>query len=124
MPAPIDRLTALSMAARAPPPRLMFATAGFRALAVTQSMPAMTPDVEPDPSQPSTRTATRRTAFATPYLAPPTVPATWVPWPLQSPVLPSPTVFAPAVARPPNSPCVSRMPESMTYAVTPEPVAV
>src|SRR5262245_62001800 len=77
-------LTAVSTDVLAPPPRLMFATAGCAWLAVTQSTPAMTPDQVPLPSQPSTRTATRLTAFATPYVAPPTVPATWVPWPLQS----------------------------------------
>ena len=47
-------------------------------------MPAMTPEVEPLPLQFSTRTATRLTPLATPYVEPPTVPATCVPWPLQS----------------------------------------
>src|SRR5829696_7331934 len=53
------------------------------------------------------------------------VPATCVPWPLQSFALP-PAVTAsyPVTARPPNSRCVSRIPVSITYAVTPAPVAV
>ena len=52
----------------APPPRLMLATAGCRAdgCAVTQSMPAITPDVEPEPLQLSTRTAISGTPLATP----------------------------------------------------------
>ena len=64
----------------------MLATAGAPAawFWVTQSTPAMTPELEPLPLQSSTRTATRRTSWATPYVSPPTVPATWVPWPLQS----------------------------------------
>jgi len=49
-----------------PPPRLMFAAAGRTRLAVTQSIPAMTPEVVPDPRQFNTRTATRFTFFATP----------------------------------------------------------
>ena len=44
----------------------MFATAGDLWLAVTQSTPAMTPELSPDPPQPSTRTATSFTSFATP----------------------------------------------------------
>jgi hypothetical protein len=52
----MERRTAASMLVLTPPPRLMLATAGFWALAVTQSMPAMTPEVEPLPSQPRTRT--------------------------------------------------------------------
>src|SRR5687767_10230815 len=68
------------------PPRDMFATAGFWALLATQSIPAMTPDQEPDPAQSSTRTGTSVTCLATPHVVPPTVPATCVPWPWQSSV--------------------------------------
>src|SRR5687768_5134703 len=69
------------------------------------------------------------TPLATPNVAPPTVPATWLPWLLQS-LLPGelqnsePTKSAAIEARPPNSTCVERMPVSITYAVTPEPVAL
>jgi hypothetical protein len=61
-------------------------------------------------------------------VAPPIVPATWVPWPLQSAAgVPGDTKSGPLVARatpaPSNSLWVKRMPESMTYAVTPSPVA-
>ena len=63
-------LTALATAwlsvAENPPPRLMFAAAGRTLFAATQSIPAITPDVVPDPEQFSTRTATRFTFFATP----------------------------------------------------------
>jgi hypothetical protein len=83
----------------------MFATAGAPAawLPVTQSMPAMTPESVPLPEQSSTRTGTRVTFFATPYVEPPTVPATCVPWPLQSSALP-PEVMAskPDTRREPN----------------------
>ncbi len=71
----------------------MLATEGPLALLATQSMPAMTPELEPDPLQPSTRTGIRVTALATPYVVPPTVPATWVPCPLQS-VVPRPSLIA------------------------------
>jgi hypothetical protein len=50
----------------AEPPRLMLATAGFLALAVTQSTPAITPAVVPEPLQSRTRTAYRLTFLATP----------------------------------------------------------
>src|ERR1051325_4204016 len=53
----IELLTAVSSAEDAPPPRLMFATAGLMWFAVTQSTPEMTPEVEPEPEQSSTRTA-------------------------------------------------------------------
>ena len=66
----------------------MFATAGLTAFAMTQSMPAMTPEFEPDPLQSSTRTACSVTLSATPYVVPPTVPATCVPCPLQSLAVP------------------------------------
>ncbi len=59
--------TASSSELRSPPPRLMFATAGLDGvLGVTQSMPAMTPEVLPLPLQSSTRTATSLTSLATP----------------------------------------------------------
>ena len=51
---------------------------------IAQSIPAMTPEVEPLPVQLRTRTGTSVTASATPYVALPIVPATWVPCPLQS----------------------------------------
>ena len=46
----------------------MLATAGTPAawLAVAQSMPAITPEVEPEPLQLRTRTATSETSGATP----------------------------------------------------------
>ena len=44
----------------------MLATAGFVWFSLTQSTPAMTPDVEPEPEQLSTRTAWSVTALATP----------------------------------------------------------
>jgi hypothetical protein len=102
----------------------MFATAGWPAwwLAVTQSTPASTPENEPLPAQLSTLTATSLTPLATPYWEPPTVPATCVPWPLQSVLVPSPVVLVPHVARPPKSWWEVRMPVSMMYAVTPAPV--
>src|SRR5690349_4955807 len=87
-PLAMERSTAASRVELAPPPSDMLATAGLTALAVTQSMPAMTPAVVPLPLQSSTRTATRLTDLATPYVVPPTVPATCVPCPLQSSALP------------------------------------
>merc|ERR1712038_707247 len=97
-----------------PPPRLMFAVAGLSALFMTHSMPAMTPDQVPPPLQPKTLTATTLAFFATPYSFPATVPATWVPWPLQSSSLPSPVKFSPHSARFPsaNSSWVMRIPVS------------
>src|SRR5215204_2078471 len=61
-----DILTASSTAWLAPPLRLMLATAGSVALAVTQSTPAMTPDQLPEPLQPSTFTPYRSAPRATP----------------------------------------------------------
>ena len=80
-PSAIELRTAWSSDEATLPPRLMFATAGAPAawLAVTQSMPWMTPEIGPLPWQLSTRTATRLTPLATPYVDPPTVPATCVP---------------------------------------------
>ena len=54
------------MAWLAPPPRLMLATAGLTAFAVTQSMPAMTPELEPLPLHPSTLTPVIGAPGATP----------------------------------------------------------
>ena len=65
-PAAMVRSTASLSACEKSPPRLRFATAGRRRLAVTQSRPAMTPDELPEPLQSSTRTATSLTFFATP----------------------------------------------------------
>ncbi len=77
----------------------------------------------PEPLQSSTRTATRATAFATPHVVPPTVPATCVPCPWQSSAAPPSTASKPLLARPPKSSCVTRIPVSITYALTPAPVA-
>ena len=78
-PRPIALRTAVSSEVLAEPPRLILATAGRTRFWATQLMPAMTPEVLPDPVQPSTRTACRVTPLATPKVEPPTVPATWVP---------------------------------------------
>jgi hypothetical protein len=51
--------------------------------------------------------------LATPWALPPTVPATCVPWPLQSSAVPPSTASWPLVARPPKSWWVVRMPVSM-----------
>src|SRR5438105_7873045 len=123
----MELFTAASSALDALPPRLMFATADCPArwLPVTQSTPAITPEVVPLPLQLRTRTATSVTAFATPYVEPPTVPETCVPWPLQSEAEPpGVTSSTPLIARPPNWVWVNRMPVSMMYAFTPLPVAV
>ncbi len=104
-PSAIALRTAVSTVALAPePPRLMLATAGAPAawLPATQSMPAATPAKLPEPWQLSTLTAVNATPLATPYCEPPMVPATWVPWPLQSVLLPSPVVLVPQTARPPK----------------------
>ena len=80
----------------------MLATAGAPAAwsAVTQSTPAITPLMVPEPLQSRTRTATRSTFLATPYVVPPTIPATCVPWPWQSwPFRPSATASKPTRAR-------------------------
>ena len=66
----------------------MLATAGLTWSTRTRSMPAMMPLVAPLPEQSSTRTPRSEAPLATPYVAPPIVPATWVPWPLQSWPLP------------------------------------
>src|SRR5437016_6182454 len=53
-PAAIAFATAVLRAVESPPPKLMFATAGLIACCRTQSTPAMTPDVVPEPVQSST----------------------------------------------------------------------
>ena len=78
----------MSTAAEAVPPRLRLATAGFTWLARTQSTPVITPELVPEPSQPSTRTGWTTALSAMPYVAPAAVPATCVPCPLQSVALP------------------------------------
>ena len=67
----------------------MLATSMVAACAVTQSMPQMIDDHDPAPCEVSTRTAHSRAPGATPTTPlplsrAPTVPATWVPWPLRS----------------------------------------
>ena len=78
MPSATPRAIAAFIAVLREPPRLKLATAGVPAawLATAQSMPAITPDVAPDPEQLSTRIATSDTPLATPHVAPPIVPAT------------------------------------------------
>ena len=58
--------TAWSSASESPPPSDMLATAGFTALAASQSTPAITPALEPEPLQPSTRTECTVAFLATP----------------------------------------------------------
>src|SRR5262249_1940323 len=58
--------TALSSVASAPPPRLMFATAGLTACWVTQSTPAVTPPARPLPVPSRHLTAHTPAAFAAP----------------------------------------------------------
>jgi len=65
-PEAIELATALSRAVEMPPPRLMFATAGLAWLLVTQSTPAITPALEPEPLQLRTRTGCSVTPLATP----------------------------------------------------------
>src|SRR5690606_12855043 len=104
-PALIEVATALFMVVLTPaPPRLMFATAGLMWLLVTQLMPATICEVVPLPLQFSTRTAKMRAPLATPKELPAAVPATWVPWPLQSfAEPPGVTASKPVKARPPKS---------------------
>src|SRR4030095_5319180 len=63
---------------------LMFATAGLLRWVVSQSTPVITSEICPLPLHGNTRTECRETFFATPKVEPPTIPATWVPCPLQS----------------------------------------
>jgi hypothetical protein len=67
-PSATPRCTAMSSEEDRPPPRLMFATAGDPATwwLTTQSMPAITPAVVPEPVQSSTRTGTTAALGATP----------------------------------------------------------
>lgn len=100
----------------------MLATEAPLWFCVTQSMPATTCSVVPEPLSSSTRTATTFAFLATPCEVPAMVPATCVPWPLPSSALSSlSTASKPDVARPPKSLWVVRTPVSMTYAVTPSP---
>jgi len=62
----IEFETAVSSEELAPPPRLMFATAGLIEFDVTQFTPAITPEVDPEPLQSSTRTARSIAFLATP----------------------------------------------------------
>jgi hypothetical protein len=124
-PSAMSESTAASMSGEAAPPRLRLTTAGVpgRWSVATQSRPAMTPELVPLPEQSRTRTGTNETAFAMPYVDPPTVPATWVPWPLQSlEPFPSLTAVVPGRTRPPKSTWLAKIPVSMMYAVTPAPV--
>ena len=66
--------TAASSAGSAPPPRLMLATDGPLWFSVTQSMPATTCSVVPEPWSSRTRTATIFAFLATPCAAPAMVP--------------------------------------------------
>ena len=71
----------------------MFATAGFTACAVTQSMPLITPEFVPEPSQLRTSTPVTGAPGATPTTSESLslaliVPATCVPCPWQSAFLP------------------------------------
>jgi hypothetical protein len=122
-PRTVERATASLTAVLRPPWMLMFATDGPLRLLVTQSMPAMIPDQAPLPLQSRTRTATTFTLLATPHRVPPTVPATCVPWPLQSCPLP-PKASNPTESRVPNCACVVRIPLSMMYTVIPTALSV
>jgi hypothetical protein len=118
-----SRVTASFVACEKPPPSDRLATAGLMWLAVTQSMPAMMVELLLEPEHWNTRTPRSSAPFATPYVLPPTVPATCVPWPLQScPLPPKPSYTL--LARLPNWVCAVRMPVSMTYTRTPLPVLV
>jgi hypothetical protein len=89
MPLLAEFLTAWSIDELAGPLMLTFATAGFLAFAVTQSIPFMMDDTEPAASQSSTFTPMSGAPGATPTTAlvlssAASVPATCVPWPSQS----------------------------------------
>jgi hypothetical protein len=68
MPSATARATAAFRALDNPPPKLMFATAGVPAMwfVMAHSIPAMTPDVEPQPVHDKTRIGTSCADFATP----------------------------------------------------------
>ena len=99
--------TALFVAASSPasagPPRDMLATAGAMWLSRTQLMPLITPASVPEPWQVRTLTPWTVAALATPQVPLAAVPATWVPWPLQSVLLPSEVKSISWMARPPKS---------------------
>mmetsp|Transcript_42703 Transcript_42703/g.100085 ORF Transcript_42703/g.100085 Transcript_42703/m.100085 type:complete len:208 (+) Transcript_42703:570-1193(+) len=95
-------------------------------------MPAMTPEVEPEPVHMSTCTATTVTRLAMPQTLPPAVDAQCVPWPWHgdaSSITPRGTQPAPlpaaqpASARPPKSVWLMRTPVSRTYSSAPSPLA-
>jgi len=69
-------VTALSTVVLAVAPSDILATAGLIWFAATQSIPAITPLVVPEPALSSTLTETRFTPFAIPKVFPPMVPAT------------------------------------------------
>ncbi|MGW5851677.1 hypothetical protein ACWFQ8_27655 [Streptomyces sp. NPDC055254] len=73
----MEARTAASSTVFAAPPRVVSATDGRTAFAVTQSTPAITPAVVTEPWQSRTRTETSRPSLATPYVPPATTP-TWV----------------------------------------------
>mmetsp|Transcript_27272 Transcript_27272/g.76148 ORF Transcript_27272/g.76148 Transcript_27272/m.76148 type:complete len:373 (+) Transcript_27272:492-1610(+) len=116
-------------------PRLRVTMAGPAAGScsrTTQSRPATTSLMEPEPAQSSTRTPTTRAPLARPTVRPTAVAATWVPCPSQSAASPSPsTKSGPTTARLPpppppqgaNSWWLPRRPLSTTYTVTPSPPA-
>jgi hypothetical protein len=68
MPSATARATAAFNVLDNPPPKLMFATAGVPAMwfVMAHSMPAITPDVEPEPEHDNTRMGTSCAVFATP----------------------------------------------------------
>lgn len=80
-------------------------------LLTAQSKPARTSDVVPD-SPWKTLTAMTVAFLATPYVVPAMVPATWVPWPTVSALVPLTTLY-PRLARPPKSVWSALMPVSM-----------
>ena len=80
---------ALQSEALLPPPKLMLATSIVSALAVTQSTPAMTSDMQPLPLGLRTLTAQMRAPGTSPTTPmslsrAAIVPETWVPWPCPS----------------------------------------
>ncbi|MDQ0894335.1 hypothetical protein QFZ26_001890 [Agromyces ramosus] len=86
-------------------PRLMDTTSA--PCATAHSMPAMIPEVDPEPPSVSTLPTSRSARGATPWFAPslarpdpPTVDATCVPWPLPSFHDPNPVKSSPAMMRP------------------------
>src|SRR5262245_39883045 len=90
----------------------VLATAGAIRWPVTQLTALIAPDVVPLPAQLSHFTPCRRTPLATPYDVEPMVPATCVPWLLQS-VLVVSMALKSKLARPPKFGCVGSTPLSM-----------